>query len=136
MYVVIWDSPAGLYSYGPFDDQAESQGWVDTIRPFLTNISEHRLMGCVVVPPDLDSWDDVPPGKEVGSFYHQGRDRDDDEHRSGFIVALVRDVLSFAIGPFPTREEAEQWFLRHRTTVGGASGLVLPFLHGSRVVRS
>ena len=126
MYVLAWETPTGMYAYGPFRHSAECQGWLDRRRPFLGDVSGHRLRGFFLSAP-FQQADHGVSTESVGQIYHLGRDADD---RTGqFVVALVvSESVTVGIGAFSDRDLAAEWFLDNRLRLGGASALVLPML--------
>lgn len=125
MYVIAWDSPSGLVSYGPFLDKDEGFEWYHKRSAFV-DPTRNRITGYMLTAPfeqpDYGSGETVP-----GPLYHATRDADD--RAAGFIcTVVVSETVSFGVGAFSERETAEAWFYSQRTRFDGAAGLVMPLL--------
>lgn len=123
MYALAWDSPAGMYGYGPFEDGDAASKWFNGRQAFF-DPAKHQIVGYLLLTP-FESKE--PVSDSVGSLYHQGRDADD-RAPAFMATVVVSSGVAFGVGPFPSRVDAESWFLSQRMHLGGADGLILPLL--------
>lgn len=125
MYVMAWESVSGIHAYGPFSDSDEGLAWFHARLAFI-DPTQHRVVGYMLTAP-FEQPDYGIASSSVGSCYHQGRDAD--ARSAGFIATVVvSESVSFGVGPFASRADAEGWFLSQRMRLDGAQGLILPLL--------
>jgi hypothetical protein len=125
VYILVWDSPSGIHAYGPFEDKVEAFGWWRAKSAFIDQ-NLNRAVGVLLFSP-VDKLAEPASPKLPGKLHHQNTDSDD--QANGFILlVVVTEEVSFGVGLFPTRAEANQWFMDKRDRLDGSPGLILPML--------
>jgi hypothetical protein len=126
VYIIVWDSPAGLHASGPFEDREAGLGWWHGMSS-LMDPAQHRAVGCMLFEP-VDMGADPASSVLPGPLHHQNTDADDRANGGFVVLIVVSETVSFGAGLFPTRDSAERWFRVQKGQLAGAPGLVLPLL--------
>jgi hypothetical protein len=122
VYVVTMDMSNGIFAYGPFEDPAAGQIWVNRVAHWV-DLTTVRMAGHTLLAP-FERADPEVSAKSPGRLYQQGMDADAEAF--GWIVTVVAPAASLGFGMFSSREAASEWYLRERAELAGSPGLVIP----------